>query len=496
MDEQSFLKSTGFAGEHLPMSGELQRNIPHATPPQTDAMKNAFPGVPDVRTVPFTVEKEGASTFLGYHEKKENVVGQDVGAGEVAITSEPSEDTKKDKKDDNKKKMMLGAGILMLGAALFLGSTYRKETDKEKKSRFLIMTLGFSVTGFAAIGYAWKKMGEDVPVAPQKESLEVIRTRSAPDPVIGANPPATPQQPRPWNTEMQTGEGPRPGLAYDFGPNGPQNLPRLGMKDLMRNTAGPQMTEEEFKVYMARLEGRAVDQYHGVDPSMAFGAERSHFVHNNDDREVYDIIGEPSRYQAKWPAREPRINQAGAQRMHLKDPPPGSVPPAKSEVHPWMEQDLSGKAPPVMLNDNGAEKQNAHEVASSYIEETQQLMKPPRTSENRESEFMQPVNVKRLPTSLKLEREELGGMPSQSIGNQQQQQFSADAYAIKENPRVPPQPEKGQAPKNPQVAAFHNTVDEFDDGQDLQTNSFASFFEPKNTPSDEEVNQSMQDIRR
>lgn len=529
------MKETGFADAKIPMSGELQQNLPRAgeLQDQTMAMHDAFPqlSVPKVRSAPYQptyqVEKEdGETKFLGFHDK-EKVVGQPQN-GEVNATGSDVAGSPSSAVSDTKNKKLAYAivfAMLLFGGALFTGSGYRKESDKTKKSRLLIITFMLASGGFGSTFYAWKEYNEDKikkkGSSTQEESM-VLKTRSAPDPIIAPNPPEPRMRPRAWNTEMQTGEGPKPGLRYEF-ENPPDNMKRLGIKDLMRNTGGPQMTDEEMKKYMARLEGYAVDQYHGVDPSMAFAAERSHFVHNNDDEKVYHIGGEPGRYQTKWPARDPRIDQAGAQRMHLKDLPPGVVPPAKSEVHPWMEQDMSGKEPPVMLNNDHSEKQSAHEITAQYMQETNTLYRTPPASksESVNPEYRgpsmqppsqqpvsnmtpesnpyvdKPINVRKQDraSGVVYEREELGGMQSQKLDMREPFEQSRDQNQSGDLHMSAKTMEKGR-PVGDIPAPMHHTVDEFDDGQDLKTSDFESFFQSKPAATDEELQNALNDIRR
>lgn len=131
-------------------------------------------------------------------------------------------------------------------------------------------------------------------------------------------------------------EGPRSDYWYKRGPT-PANRERIKTKDLMRSANMYNMNERDFDEYMARLDGEAPDQFYQAHPYMSISAFWDHHQQINDMDTMYGVSTAPGTYNRKWAYKNPRIQQAGAKTMHLKDPPPGFSHAIGSKVHPWLE---------------------------------------------------------------------------------------------------------------------------------------------------------------
>lgn len=131
-------------------------------------------------------------------------------------------------------------------------------------------------------------------------------------------------------------EGPRADYWYKRGPT-PANRERIKTKDLMRSASMVNMDEREFDEYMARLEGEAPDQFYQAHPYMSTSAFWDHRQQINDMDAIHGVSTSPGTYNRKWAYKDPRIQQAGAKTMHLKEPPPGYGEAIGSKVHPWLE---------------------------------------------------------------------------------------------------------------------------------------------------------------
>ncbi len=138
-------------------------------------------------------------------------------------------------------------------------------------------------------------------------------------------------------------EGPRAGVGYQRAPlpGGRQPLPASA---LMRAPENSNMSDTDFTEYMRRLGGEAPDQFVQAHPYYTFNAEWDKRTQIDDDQKQFGISNSPGQMNRKFPYKDPRMQQAGAKTSHLKDPPPGAVPPLE-KTHPWLEHDENGSEP-------------------------------------------------------------------------------------------------------------------------------------------------------
>jgi hypothetical protein len=138
-------------------------------------------------------------------------------------------------------------------------------------------------------------------------------------------------------------EGPRAGVGYQREPL-PEGRAGLPPPALMRAPENMNMSADDLREFMRRMNGEMPDQFYQAHPAMTFNADWEFRSQVDDDQKRFGLAGSPGQMNRKWPMQEPRIDQAGARTSHLKDPPPGAVPPLE-KVHPWLERDESGEEP-------------------------------------------------------------------------------------------------------------------------------------------------------
>lgn len=185
-----------------------------------------------------------------------------------------------------------------------------------------------------------QKTGFSPPFYPQQ--------RDEADEVIYPNPPVPAdtygQRLQEQGTDPDKLEGPRANVGYKRSMPTPDGHPVLSEKQLMRSPGNINMDEGTFKEYMRRMNGEAPPQVVQSHPYYTFNAEWDHRPQIDDSSRYHGISDSPSQMHRKSIYRDPKLQQAGARRMHLKDPPYGSVQPL-SKVHPWMDKDESGTGP-------------------------------------------------------------------------------------------------------------------------------------------------------
>lgn len=143
-------------------------------------------------------------------------------------------------------------------------------------------------------------------------------------------------------------EGPRAHLGYRRAPPTPDGRQTLPANKLMRSPGNNNMDSGTFNEFMRRLSGEAPNQFYQAHPYMTFAPQFENRSQINDAESVFGISTQPGQMLRQSIYREPKIQQAGAKTMHLKDPPPGSVQPLE-KVHPWLQKDESGQEPAVMM---------------------------------------------------------------------------------------------------------------------------------------------------
>ena len=142
----------------------------------------------------------------------------------------------------------------------------------------------------------------------------------------------------------KTMEGPRDNTGYRRQIPTPDQRKTIGSKDLMRSPGNYNMDDGTFNEYMRRMNGESIPQLVKSHPYYTFNAEWDHRSQIDDSDRFFGITDEPSQMLRKSIYRQPKIQQAGAKRMHLKDPPPGSVQPLQ-KIHPMMDQDMQQTGP-------------------------------------------------------------------------------------------------------------------------------------------------------
>ena len=188
-------------------------------------------------------------------------------------------------------------------------------------------------------------------------------------------------------TNTSTLEGPRRDVGYYRGaPTPPDGTPTLQENQLMRSAAQWNMDPGTFNEYMRRLNGENIPQIVQSHPYYAVNAAFEERAQINDSDTLYGITDQPSQANRKFPYKQPRMQQAGAKSMHLKNPPPGAVRPIE-KTHPWMDkEEPSGPAiiADSMLSDSA---QLTYEVE----EENQQGELDRSMHDNLDSVFDNPV---------------------------------------------------------------------------------------------------------
>lgn len=194
-------------------------------------------------------------------------------------------------------------------------------------------------------------------------------------------------------------EGPRAKYGYQRGKVTAEDRQRLQHEELMRSAKYQNMDEGTFNEYMARLDGEAPNQFVQSHPYMPFSAEWDERSQIDDMSKRFGIGTGPGPANRKYKYKDPRIQQAGARTMHLKDPPPGSVHALGNKTHPWLEKDESGVEPPVLLgaeviNHEKLTAQDTQSFTKNRLVESKQLEIP---YGNMDEDFMKTQEIKRKP---------------------------------------------------------------------------------------------------
>jgi hypothetical protein len=203
------------------------------------------------------------------------------------------------------------------------------------------------------------------------------------------------------------------------------------------------MDQAGFVEYMARLEGEAPARIQQNHPYMPFAADWGERGRIDDAEKRFGISSSPDQMNRYWPYRESRIEQGGAKTMHLKDPYHGVVK-AKSDVHPWLESDMSGTEPALMLGSEGEQGARAEGMAGTRMALSPQDFMENRMAENSRVETLHPEAPKKLPEFLRpvqtnkkrqaVPQEEENEQPSDlhSQVSEHQEEFTALEQAFKE----------------------------------------------------------------
>jgi hypothetical protein len=167
-------------------------------------------------------------------------------------------------------------------------------------------------------------------------------------------------------------EGPRAGLGYRRAPL-PGGRAPLAASALMRAPENSNMDEATFTEYMRQMNGEMPNQFYQAHPFYTFNANWDTRSQITDDQEHFGISSSPGQMNRKWKYKDARLQQAGARTSHLKDPPPGAVPPL-DKTHPWLERDESGTdSPASMVTPLAAVAERAVAAASSSSVEIEEM---------------------------------------------------------------------------------------------------------------------------
>ena len=264
-------------------------------------------------------------------------------------------------------------------------------------------------------------------------------------------------------TDPNSLEGPRAGVGYQRSPL-PEGRKTLPVAALMRAPEDSNMDAPTFAEYMRQLGGELPNQFYQAHPYYTFNAEWDRRGQIDDDQTQFGISSSPDQMNRKNKYKDPRLQQAAAKTMHLKDPPPGSVPPLE-KTHPWLERDENGMAPPaaLMITPIAAEREVAQTIE---IEEL-----PMDEDEGRDPFGRERMHVPRS-----------AGPPAPvDTMNERKRRLA--------NPIVSSSPPVMQAENPVQSTEMHATgvADDDDAG-----GGFLSAFTEKTTPSDEAINNALQ----
>lgn len=297
------------------------------------------------------------SNDLGNYPASEFIPGSKATGG---FRVKESQGAAKEKNEGLKYGSIAGAVVAILAGA---GVTMNRDNPTREKSFWGVLVVGTIAAITLLVLYL--RSGEDGTKAPEnlvgyrengRKLLQKTgfsppyypQQRDQPDPEIYPN---APEQMDTFGKRMQEQgtnsdklEGPRANVGYYRGAPTPDGRRTLPSNQLMRSPGNQNMDEGTYDEYMRRLQGESIPQVVQSNPYYTFNAEWDHRPQIDDSSRFHGIADEPGQMHRKSIYRDPKLQQAGAKRMHLKDPPPGSVMPL-SKTHPWMEKDESGTGP-------------------------------------------------------------------------------------------------------------------------------------------------------
>lgn len=461
----------------------------------------------------------------------------------------------------NNQKLYILCALLGIGFILALVKWNGTRNSQQRRGPWGGVSLVFGIGLIACVVYfknrkcspeemgGRKAIGDNnYPVVPiQRDQPDANPYHKMPDPQD-----TTTQRDRSAGVEGSDIEGPRANYGYQRGKVTAEDRQRLQHEELMRTAKYHNMDEGTFNEYMARLDGEAPNQFVQSHPYMPFSAEWDERSQIDDMSKRFGVGTGPGPANRKYKYRDPRIQQAGARTMHLKDPPPDSVP-ALNKVHPWLERDESGVEPPVLLgsevvNHEKLTAQDTQSFTKSRLIESQQLEIP---YGKMDEDFMKVEDIKRktksapfpvrpdyspdgnvqAPRTLDLNyqheraQHQRPPMTEQKVYRQAEpQEEPAMRESMMRNPlpaELPVQYDEDPAMEDPAsevqklnrqdmdhrktpFAARENTEEAFSNlhggyaGDDDAggSSSFEAAFAPKDTPSDSEIAKAQEDVRR
>lgn len=353
------------------------------------------------------------------------------------------------------------------------GVMMKSKYDREFAVIAVVMIL--LAVGLATTSVTKSKENKVVQNEKQDEAVGLARNTGEEDPVIAA------KQPDPQDTlaqryaaqglDAEALEGPRSHLGYQRSAPTPDGRPVLSQKDLMRSQRHLNMDAATFEEYMRRMNGESVVQVAQVQPYYTFNAQWENRPEIDDSVRFHAIGDVPDQMQRKSLYRQPRMQQAGARRMHLKDPPPGSNDPLE-KVHPWLEQEPD--AAPVAFSAEPGERLVA-EYGHSAFPQRPVIQELPEETDPMES----------TKTRLAFNPKDVVGQPDKD--------FLETLDVTSEKKKRITSIQAGKKEQGEQSQGIHLDVDE---KQQSDPNSFEAAFEAKDTPDEQAVEKAMQDVRR
>lgn len=378
---------------------------------------------------------------------------------------------------DQEKIYLIGMVVFGLG---FFGGAYKYYQDKDDKKWGMatLVLLGLAVGSAGMYGNTIKKKKEEMraPLMEGSTRLDVAPLQTDeipynPFPTIPDPKDNIEQRLRYQGIDQNRIEGPRRDMGYRR-----SHLPyaTLDPKQLMRDPRNYNMDDGTFTEYMRRLSGEAPNNFVQSHPYMTFNPNWENRQLINDAEELIGLSTSPGQMNRKWPYKNPKIDQAGAKQMHLKDPPPGSMQPL-SKTHPWMEDDPVDNDPRYLGLNTSQLQEKVHAVDIQNM--MQERSKDNSNFEHEQKQtsidedFLQPINVARPPPQNIeniLMEERLGG---QRMHPQMESQTGASSS---NGMRKEAQPQ-------PQEEAM---------------SEFEKSFMPKAQPSTDDLHKEMNNVRR
>jgi hypothetical protein len=180
--------------------------------------------------------------------------------------------------------------------------------------------------------------------------------------------------------------------------------------------------------------------------------------------------------------------------MHLKDPPPGSNMPL-GKVHPWMEDDESGKTPAFFATPGDERMQGGPEIMEIVEEEEEDLDKM-KVQQMVKERFKQ-IPPGSAPDEEFLKPENTASERKLRIMGASQPEAPQDLHrglAVREEP---PEPQLVQRTKSKQVPLNENPADMLHatgpDGEDFDDSDFANQFNSDTAPSQDVIDKALKE---
>lgn len=447
---------------------------------------------------------------------------------------------------DQKRNMQIAAGVLA-GVGVLSGAVYASKSQRlanpseERREKQYLGVAGVSILGAVVLALLAGTSNVTGSKEPQKgEALYDGNRRVLQD--TNFAPPVMPIQadqplPKPYpnlhdpqddiqsryalqgvNTDLL--EGPRANMGYRRAPPTPDGRGVLPSSELMRQPGNYNMDQGTYDEYMRSLNGEAPPRLVASHPYYTFNAQFENRAQIDESAKYFGIADQPGQMLRKSLYREPKINQAGAKRMHLKDPPPGSNPPL-GKVHPAMETDESGG--PAFFASPGdehlvAERSRGMEIVQLPDDEEKHVTKgeahnlfldrmhkiePPKadkgfmTPEQTMSERKMRKNglVKNIPLSEQPQEEREFIPPSNSAPPAEPLELERGRYPVPEN-QQPRSINVNGPPQRVEGFEIHETgQDGEDSGSGSPEDMFSAAFTAAAAPPEEVVEQALRTVQ-